>query len=174
MTSFAFMCRSWPYRGSCTYTTPIHLVTSVSHTQNAGTLLLVGRYERLHQMLGTTLPRVPGMKNPLAKQFSSLHFRLPCPTAPDNPSVLITLGPYRSQLEKNFTTSSLRIASADGRTCSLLPARYLQLQDLPTFWRTALFPSGDAHKLSYQITDSKSAPSLRQPLTNFSTYTNSR
>ena len=62
MTSSAFMCHSWRYRGSCTYTTPMPLVASVSHTQNAGTLLLMDRYESLHQMLGTTLSRVSGMK----------------------------------------------------------------------------------------------------------------
>ena len=50
------------------------------NTQNTGTFLLVGRYGSLHQMVGTTLPQVPGMENlppihsmayplrPLAKQ----------------------------------------------------------------------------------------------------------
>ena len=33
-----------------------------TQTQNAGTLLLVGRYGSLHQMVGTTLPQVPGTK----------------------------------------------------------------------------------------------------------------
>ena len=34
-----------------------------THTQNAGTLLLVDRYGSLHTMVGKTLPQVLGAKN---------------------------------------------------------------------------------------------------------------
>ena len=64
MTPYAPMCRSWPDRESCTYAKPMPLATSVSHAHsNAGTLLLVGRYASLHQMVGTTLPQVSCTKN---------------------------------------------------------------------------------------------------------------
>ena len=134
MTLSALMGHSWPDRGSYTHTTPMPLVTSVSHAHSKcwNTFIggkvwkpaLDGRYDAASSVRH---------EKSLAKQFAGLHFLFPCPTAPEYTPVLTILGPCRSQLEEILTSSSSRTASVEGWTSSLLLPWNLQLKEPPTF-----------------------------------------
>ena len=63
-----------------------------------------------------------------AKRFAGLHSPSPCPTSPEYPSALTTLGPCQSLLEEIPTSFSSRTASAGGQTCSLSPPQKSQLR----------------------------------------------
>ena len=67
-------------------------------------------------------------RKPPAKRFAGIYSPSPCPTAPEYPSALTTLGPCRSLLEETPTSYSSRTASAGGQTCSLSPPRKSQLR----------------------------------------------
>ena len=121
-------------------------------------------------------------EKPLAKRFAGLHSPSPCPTAPKNPSVLTTLGPCRSQpLWVPTDRSSKRflhplhepLQPTGGHVRCHLRGIYSR-RNRQHFGETLNYPLRMLiHYLIRQRTP-KSAPSWRQPLTDFSVYTNSQ
>ena len=93
MASSAFMCHSWPDRGSCTEATPMTLATSVSHAHSKCWNASIRK-----QVWKPTLNGVYDAassvrhKRPLVKLFAGLHSQSPCPQAPEYLSVLSILG----------------------------------------------------------------------------------
>ena len=106
MTPSAFMCRSWPDRGSCTHATPMPLVISVLHAHfKSWSASIAGYVWKPAPNGGYDAVLTVRHEMPLAKHFAGLHAPSPLPNSPGT-----TLFPCRSQLEEILTFSSSRTA----------------------------------------------------------------
>ena len=104
-----------------------------THTQNARTFLLVGRYGSVHQMVGAALPQVSSAEN-ISPNYSLAYTLRPLAQQPRN--IL------QRWHEETLTSSYSRTASAGERICSLSPPRNSQLKEPPTSSKSVHPPLG--------------------------------